>query len=655
MIVCNTYVRAPWVYQILLLCATWCWPFILAIEIRQCGVSHHTPFEADLQFFGAVAKCGGRTFLNFFALLAGIPTFSLMTLLQNRALHLLGITAWALCMVALFMEQPKADLPMWRNVILASVYHHILVWAAFFRERADRQLFTLRSQLKAQYRAVQAAQEMERRALESKRQFFSYIFHEVRVPLNTARLALANLHAEGAFLDLQTDQRDLILGLDSSMRLMEKVLNDVLSFNKMEDWRLAFSRAPFSLHSAVNEAALLHRAAAEAANLDFQIDLDERIDALGAIVGDELRVRQVCSNLLSNAFKFTQQGGVRLVTKLLHSDYTHPRAAAGTRMRSPSTGTMTPAQPSSDVSVRIEVHDTGAGLSLADMQDNRLFSPYVQTEIGRRQGGKGSGLGLALVTQIVKLAGGRLGVDSEPGHGSTFWFELSFPLSNDAPTHAPQESLPLTFPGSLTSPCGPGEDPRFPMSVTSRSSYKRRESLTAVGEDIPLTGPVRSGRSGRPPTPRGLNLTALPLASASIRRAVRHVPRLSSSTGLNTLVVDDDELTRDLMLRTVRRLGHQVTLARNGMEALHVLKAAYEDGNPIDIVFLDNQMPAMSGVETARAIRALQWDVYIVGCTGNALQEDQDEYRQAGADAIVTKPVSVAAIREKLDLVRTRV
>lgn len=576
-----------------------------------------------------------------------------MTLLQNRALHLFGITAWAVGMAGLFVGQPKADLPMWRNVILASVFHHILVWAAFFRERADRQLFTLRSQLKAQYRAVQAAQEMERRALESKRQFFSYIFHEVRVPLNTARLALANLHAEGAFLELQADQRDLILGLDSSMRLMEKVLNDVLSFNKMEDGRLAFSRAPFSLHSAVNEATLLHRAAAEAAGLDFHLDLDERIDALGAIIGDELRVRQVCSNLLSNAFKFTRQGDVRLVTKLLHSDYTHPRAAAGTRMRSQSTGTLIPARPGSDVSIRVEVHDTGAGLSLADMQGNRLFSPYVQTEIGRRQGGKGSGLGLALVTQIIKLAGGRLGVESEPGRGSTFWFEISFPLSNDAPTHAPQESLPLTFPGSPTTPCGPGEDPRFPMSVTSRSSYERCESLSGVGEDVPLTGSVRSVRSVRSPPPR--NLAAPILASASLRRAVRHVPRLSSSSGLNTLVVDDDELTRDLMMRTVRRLGHQVTLARNGMEALRVLKAAYEDGNPIEIVFLDNQMPAMSGVETTRAIRALQWDVYIVGCTGNALQEDQDEYKQAGADAIVTKPISVAAIREKLDLVRSRV
>lgn len=99
-----------------------------------------------------MAQCGGRNFLNFFALLAGIPTFALMTLLQNRALHLLGITAWAVGMAGLFVGQPKADLPMWRNVILAGVFHHILVWAAFFRERADRQLFTLRSQLKAQYR-----------------------------------------------------------------------------------------------------------------------------------------------------------------------------------------------------------------------------------------------------------------------------------------------------------------------------------------------------------------------------------------------------------------------------------------------------------------------------------------------------------------------
>lgn len=498
---------------------------------------------------------------------------------------------------------------------------------------------------------MQKAQEMERRALESKRQFFTYIFHEVRVPLNTARLALANLHAEGAFLKLEGDQRDLILGLDSSMRLMEKVLNDVLSFNKMEDGGLEFSRAPFSLHHAVNEAALLHRATAEQRGLDFTLELDERIDALGAFVGDELRVRQVCSNLLSNAFKFTTSGGVKLVTKLLHSDYTHPRGSLGGQALD---------APGSDVAVRVEVHDSGPGLALSDMQGNRLFSPYVQTEIGRRQGGKGSGLGLALVTQIVKLAGGRLGVDSEPGKGSVFWFEMPFALSNDAPVHAPQESLPLTFPGSPTAPTprlptpGMGEDPRFPMSATDRTSYERRESLSSVGSpDHPLSplSPPRI-RTTRSPTPRTAPHHG-GSAGGSMRRPVRHVPRSGTGNGLNALVVDDDELTRDLMMRTICRLGHTVTLARNGMEALRILKAAYEEGNPIDIVFLDNQMPAMSGVETARAIRALMWDVYIVGCTGNALQEDQEEYKRAGADAIVTKPVSVAAIREKLELVRS--
>lgn len=539
------------------------------------------------------------------------------------------------------------------------MFHHIFVWAAFFRERADRQLFTLRSQLKAQYRAVQAAQEMERRALASKRQFFSYIFHEVRVPLNTARLALANLHAEGAFHALHAEQRDLIVGLDASMRLMEKVLNDVLSFNRLEDGRLAFSHAPFSLHGAVREAARLHRAAADAAGLAFALELDERIDALGALVGDELRVRQLCANLLSNALKFTRAGGVRLVTRLLHSVYTHPRAGAGG-----GDG------PGSAVAVRVEVHDTGAGLALADMRGNRLFSPYVQTEIGRRQGGKGSGLGLALVTQLVRLARGRLGVDSAPGRGSVFWFELPFALSNDAPVRAPAESLPLTFPGPGAPAPAPAEP--FPLSVSCRSSYEFLGRDAAAGSPERAHARTHSARShshshssrsprspprGRPPPPPGNPGTSGGVGHAHAHARLpprRPPPRARLETGLSTLVVDDDELTRELMMRTLRRLGHNAVLARNGMEALRVLKAGYEGGDPVDIVFLDNQMPAMSGVETVRAIRALQWDVYVVGCTGNALQEDQDEYRDAGADAVVTKPVSIAAIRDKLELVRSR-
>jgi len=123
---------------------------------------------------------------------------------------------------------------------------------------------------------------------------------------------------------------------------------------------------------------------------------------------------------------------------------------------------------------------------------------------------------------------------------------------------------------------------------------------------------------------------------------------------LHCLVVDDDQLTRSLMSRTLTRLGHNVMTAIDGRAALEVLLRSFGDGPPIDVVFLDNQMPSLSGPEAVKAIRALPWDVYVVGCTGNALEEDQNEYLGAGADAIITKPVSLTAINEQLEAARER-
>jgi signal transduction histidine kinase len=257
-------------------------------------------------------------------------------------------------------------------------------------------------------------------------------------------LSLANLDAEGAFSKFKRDQGDLVIGLDVSLRMMENVLNDVLSFSRMESGSLILSSKPFNIHWTMQHVALAHRATAGAGNLSFTLELDPRVDAIGGVVfGDEMRFKQVLCNLVSNALKFTQQGSVKMVTKLLF-----PTLGTGIDTKSSSKDTKeypdTPSEknpatisvgsvdlsdplpkvtsnPISKAVVRFEVHDTGPGLSLSDVSDNRLFSPYVQTEIGRRQGGKGSGLGLALVTQIVRLGRGRLGVDSQPGIGSVFW------------------------------------------------------------------------------------------------------------------------------------------------------------------------------------------------------------------------------------------
>lgn len=190
-------------------------------------------------------------------MLAGIPTFALVAMRQNRAVHLFGASTWAIFMCCLFRHEINSNFSVWRNVLLCTLYHYIFAGAAYFRwvkflclltsrEHSDRQLFMLRAQLKAQYRWVHQLSEsslvgqykpLKRwSAKRSSQRSVSYltvrwlavlaettVFHEVRVPLNTARLALANLDAEGAFAHAKSDQRDLIIGLDDSHRMMEKV------------------------------------------------------------------------------------------------------------------------------------------------------------------------------------------------------------------------------------------------------------------------------------------------------------------------------------------------------------------------------------------------------------------------------------------------
>lgn len=311
----------------------------------------------------------------------------------------------------------------------------------------------------------------------------------------------------------------------------------MLSFNRMESGNLILARKPFDLHKSIHYVALSHRAIAELTGLDFELELDWRIDAMGStVIGDEMRFKQVCSNLVSNAFKFTSEGGVRIVTKLVYpevpevadagphpvvvekivsdGEVVHPELTLPETVDAetpvveesleeqhqvddekgyvpihepPSPRSGTPVQESPNPStphvtyrprpeyskavIRVEIHDTGAGISPSDVRHNRLFSPYVQTEIGRRQGGKGSGLGLALVMQIVKLSHGRLGVDSEQGKGSVFWFELPYSIPppearTTSPKFQPHVSPPDPQPSMSTSDSLEAPTPISPFSLS---------------------------------------------------------------------------------------------------------------------------------------------------------------------------------------------
>ncbi|WWD17522.1 hypothetical protein CI109_101963 [Kwoniella shandongensis] len=783
--------RHPDLWQPFIFAACWVFAYILIVEMHVCG------------FFTDNNTCGTRNFLNLLGFAFGQPVLGLLTLRESRLYAVFGASTWLILVGVLVVTEKHSPALFFRNLVFFALFHAFLIGASFLKERSDRQMFALRQQLKIQYRATQSAQVMERRAADSKKRFVSYIFHEVRVPLNTALLAVQNLDGENVFQGLEEDQAEMVHGLMGSLTMMEKVLNDVLSFNRMESGKFAQAKKPFEFHKSIQLVALSHRMQAQMAGIELIVDLDKDIDNIGGVfVGDEMRLRQVASNLVSNSIKFTDTGSVRIVTKLLYprleptpateiddplrqaavnlqkqqeleeSDKAN-RTAAPLQHPFPShvTGTADPEKGSVNaesrryskdswlkekekereeekkrvqkVVVRVEVHDTGVGLRKQDVIDNRLFSPYVQTEIGRRQGGKGSGLGLALVRQIVKLSNGRLGVESEAGKGSMFWFELPYSLppapkprsrelsNNASKTGVNQVGLqrdtsvkrpsPLVkmidqayAPAPGSSPQRSGTPTERPAIGTTESSqpllpqahgtpreHDRKAASTIATEEIimhtyPPVDPATPEDEGPPSDTTFIDPFApVPGESIGERRSSEYsdavpgtlgagsmggpgaayqrdssplrptqtqeqmaLPPPSPEPPMCTLVVDDDKLTRMLMSRMLTRLGHQVTTAENGKIALGMIRDSFEQApnSPrFDIVFLDNQMPLMSGVEVAREVREMGCPIYIVGCTGNALREDQEEYIRAGADGIIPKPIHQKSLLEMIKEARKRV
>ncbi|WRT66117.1 uncharacterized protein IL334_003070 [Kwoniella shivajii] len=753
----HSLIWQPWIFG-----ACWVFAYILIVEMRTCG------------FFAEVNTCGTRNFLNLLGFAFGQPTLGLLTLRLHRLTAIAGASIWLILVGVLVLTEKRSPKLFFRNVVFFALFHAFLIGSSFLKERSERQMFALRQQLKIQYRATQSAQVMERRAADSKKRFVSYIFHEVRVPLNTALLAVQNLEGENVFQGLAEDQSEMVHGLMGSLTMMEKVLNDVLSFNRMESGKFAQARKPFEFHKSIQLVALSHRMQAQMAGIDLIVDLDRDIDKMGGVfVGDEMRLRQVASNLVSNSIKFTDTGSVRIVTKLLYPrmeptpavELDDPLRQAAVNLQKQQEieqterterlalhgglghGGMDVEKGSvhleiqrqgrdiekereeerrrvQKVVVRVEIHDTGVGLRKQDVIDNRLFSPYVQTEIGRRQGGKGSGLGLALVRQIVKLSNGRLGVESEFGKGSMFWFEL--PYSLPAPPKPKKDTLSpkLGGPGSR-GPASPilsrvpsmkkpsplvkdfvnspvvkdgntnTERPHIgttessmPLLPEAHSNARRRtdppaEELimhtyppvdvpTTPEDDIPsdttFTDPFASAPSGSSEERRSSewsDATRLDTPSIAVAQSAapqiaitQNTPESSPELPLCILVVDDDKLTRMLMSRMLTRLGHQVSTAENGKIAFDMIRDSFEqkaNAPRYDCVFLDNQMPLMSGVEVAREVRDIGCPIFIVGCTGNALREDQEEYISAGADSIIPKPIHQKSLVDMIKEARRRV
>lgn len=357
--------RRPWIWRIFLFCTTWVWSLLIVLQLLTC------------HYYSAASSCHNKDFVGLFYYLTAMPTMSLFALRQSRVMHLVGTIATLIFIAVALIPLKQSWIRHFFNFLLFQLF---ILYISYAREKSDRKIFNLREQLKAQYKATQKAQVAESRASDSKKRFVNYIFHEVRVPLNTSLLALQNLVGEEVFKDIGEEQVELVDVLQSSLGMMEKVLNDVLDFNRMEAGKLLCTSNPFDFTRVIRSVIIGLEVAAHQKQITLRNELDPRIEQLGSLLGDEMRLRQILSNLASNACKFTNIGGkVSLVTRLilpgrqelvdnddttLQGNHTsRPRTSEGGppgASKSPSAAALASQRVGHDkVTIRMEIHDDG--------------------------------------------------------------------------------------------------------------------------------------------------------------------------------------------------------------------------------------------------------------------------------------------------------
>jgi two-component system, sensor histidine kinase len=290
-------------------------------------------------------------------------------------------------------------------------------------DAANDSLQRAKAMSEAANESLQRAKEAAESANMAKSQFLATMSHEIRTPMNGVLGALELLRSS----PLNTQQRRLVKTAASSGESLMTILNDVLDHSKIEAGKLNLNHAPLSLHQTAASVVALFRANAEAKGLSLVLDLEPLV--ADRVLGDAQRLKQVLLNLVGNAIKFTERGGVAL------------RLAP---LRAPETL----------VRVRFEVNDSGIGVPIESM--HRLFEPFHQVDGSRSRRAGGTGLGLAISQKIIEAMGGRIEVDSQPGRGSSFHFELHFDLDPNPPdgdlidsAMTPLDPLPSRLAGTV--------------------------------------------------------------------------------------------------------------------------------------------------------------------------------------------------------------